>query len=81
MATDFISTREGSYAGPFYPQGWDYGTIKRITGLGRKQFSVRQAFWHREFEPVVCDDETGGVETMNAMMGYEIFNAVREAAQ
>ena len=81
MATDFISTREGSYAGPFYPRGWDYGRIKRITGLGRKQLNVRQPFWHRDFEPVVCDDETGGVETMNAMMGYEIFNAVREAAQ
>lgn len=81
MAIDFISTFEGSYAGQFYPQGWDYRKIKRITGYGPKQFHERQSFWHRGFEPVICDDATGGIEAMNAMMGYEIFNVVREAAQ
>lgn len=81
MAIDFLSTREGSYAGSCYPKGWDYRKIKKITALGPKQFSQRQSFWHRHFEPVICDDSSGGVETMNAMMGYEIFNVVREAAQ
>lgn len=81
MAIDFISTQKGSYAGPYYPQGWDYRKIKRITSMGPKQFMERQAFWHRNFEPVICDDSSGGAETMNAMMGYEIFNAVQEAAQ
>lgn len=79
MAIDFLSTREGSYAGPFYPAGWDYRKIKRITGLGPKQFGERQPHWHRDFEPVVCDDASGGVESMNAMMGYEIFDVVRQA--
>ena len=81
MAIDFLSTREGSYAGSYYPKGWDYRKIKKITALGPKHFSERQPFWHRNFEPVVCDDSSGGVETMNAMMGYEIFNVVREAAR
>jgi len=81
MATDFISTREGSYAGPYYPDGWDYRKIKRITGYGPKQFADRQPHWHKNFEPVICDDASGGVEAMNAMMGYEIFDAVRVAAQ
>ena len=81
MAIDFLSTRDGSYAGPFYPAGWDYRKIKRISGLGPKQFAERQSFWHRGFGPVVCDDSSGGVETMNAMMGYEIFDAVRAASQ
>lgn len=80
MATDFISTRQGSYAGPYYPAGWDYRKIKKITGYGPKQFYDRQPHWHRDFEPLICDDASGGVETMNAMMGYEIFNVVRESA-
>ncbi len=81
MAIDFLSTRENSYAGSFYPEGWDYRKIKRITSLGPKQFAQRQPFWHRDFAPVVCTDATGGIESMNAMMGYEIFNVVREAAE
>jgi len=75
----FLSTLAGSYAGPFYPAGWDYRRIRRITALGPKQFGQRQSFWHRDFEPVVCDDAGGGTESMNAMMGYEIFRVVREA--
>lgn len=80
MPSDFLSTLDGSYAGPFYPEGWDYRKIKRITGFGLKQFDQRQPFWHRNYEPVVCDDGGGGGETMAAMMGYEIFNTVRESA-
>jgi len=77
---DFISTREGSYSGPFYPRGWDYEKIKRITGYGPKQFVERQRHWNKGFEPVICQDSSGGVESMNAMMGYEIFDQVRQAA-
>ncbi len=81
MAIDFLSTKEGSYSGPFYPAGWDYRKIKRITGYGPKQFVERQPHWHKNFEPIICEDTSGGVETMNAMMGYEIFDQVRQAAQ
>lgn len=77
---DFISTFKGSYAGPFYPAGWDYKKIQRITALGPKDFGVPQKWWSRDFTPVVCNDASAGVESMNAMMGYEIFNQVREAA-
>ena len=81
MAIDFISTLDGSYAGSFYPQGWDYRKIKKITGYGSNDFGQRQPYWHRNFAPIVCDDSSGGVETMNAMMGYEIFNVVDQAAR
>lgn len=81
MAIDFLTTRKDSYAGEFYPAGWDYRKIKRITGYGLKQFYERQPHWHKNFEPVVCDDASEGGETMNAMMGYEIFTVVRDAAQ
>ncbi len=77
---DFLSTRDGSYAGPYYPQGWDYAKIQKITSYGPKEFGQRQKHWHKGFEPIICADASGGVESMNAMMGYEIFNAVREAA-
>ncbi len=81
MAIDFLTTRDQSYAGPFYPEGWDYRKIKKITSLGPKQFAERQSFWHRQFEPVICDGATGGAEALNAKMGYEIFHVVREAAE
>jgi len=77
---DFITTKDGSYSGPFYPQGWDYKKIQQITGLGPEEFPRRQKHWHKGFEPVLCEDSSGGVETMNAAMGYEIFNQIREAA-
>ena len=60
--------------------GWDYVRIRKITALGPADFAKRQPFWHKGFEPGICDDASGGVETMNAMMGYEIFNQIRETA-
>lgn len=81
MAIDFLSTFDGSYAGPAYPQGWDYAKIDKITALSSPaEFSKRQSFWHKNFEPVICSDTSGGVETMNAMMGYEIFDQIRTTA-
>lgn len=77
---DFLSTLKDSYAGPFYPAGWDYAKIDRITGLGPDDFGKRQPHWHADFEPLVCDDATGGVEAMSAMMGYEIFEQIRQTA-
>ena len=78
---DFISTRDGSYAGPLYPTGWDYKKIQRITDFGPKEFAQRQPHWHKGFEPVICDDSAGGVESMNAMMGFEIFDQIRQAKE
>src|SRR5262249_52671284 len=69
-----------SYAGPVYPQGWDYRKIQKITSYGPEEFARPQPFWHKDFKPIVCDDASGGAESMNAMMGYEIFNVIREAA-
>ena len=77
---DFLSTLKDSYAGPFYPKGWDYAKIKKITEGGPSEFVKREAYWNKGFEPVVCDDLTGGVEAMNAMMGYEIFDQIQQAA-
>lgn len=78
---NFLSTRAGSYAGPVYPAGWDYTKIDRITSrTGPGEFVKRQPHWHKDFEPVSCDDSSGGVESMNAMMGYEIFDVIRQAA-
>lgn len=77
---DFLSTLKDSYAGPFYPAGWDYKKIQKITGYGPKEFAQRQSFWNKGFEPIICDDASGGVESMNAMMGYEIFSQIQEAA-
>lgn len=81
MTMDFMSTFDGSYAGGFYPAGWDYRRIHEITSHGPEDFSQRQSFWHREFVPEICRDDSGGFETMAAKMGYEIFESVRAAAE
>jgi glucosamine-6-phosphate deaminase len=78
---DFMSTFEGSYAGGFYPSGWDFKKIHEITALGPREFGERQPFWHSDFEPQICDDPFGGFETMNARMGYEIFEEVRRSSE
>lgn len=78
---DFMSTFPGSYAGSFYPEGWDYRKIHEITSHGPEEFGVRQPFWHEDFLPEICDDGAGGYETMSAKMGYEIFEAVRTASE
>jgi len=78
---DFISTLKGSYAESFYPAGWDYQKIKKITSLAPEEFDKPQSWWHKDFQPILCDDSSGGVESMNAMMGYEIFDQVRETAE
>jgi glucosamine-6-phosphate deaminase len=78
---DFLSTLEGSYAGQFYPQGWDFRRIKEITSLGPEQFAVPQPYWSPNFLPEICADVSGGFETMSGKMGFEIFHCVAEAAQ
>jgi len=81
MAIDFITTLKGSYAESFYPSGWDYARIQKITGYGPKEFDKPQKHWHKDFKPIICDDSSGGGESMNAMMGYEIFDRVRIARE
>jgi glucosamine-6-phosphate deaminase len=76
---DFLSTLPGSYAGPFYPQGWDYRKIDKITGYDLAATQKRQPHWHKNFDVEICNDSSGGVEAMNAKMGYEIFCQIREA--
>src|SRR5262245_23038803 len=78
---DFMTTLTGSYAGPFYPQGWDYHKINTVTGYDLDRFRERQRHWHKDFDVDICDDGTGGVETMNAKMGYEIFTQIQDAAR
>ena len=78
---DFLSTLEGSYAGPFYPAGWDFSKIREITSLGPEQFGAPQPFWNRDFHPEICADPSGGFETMNGRMGFEIFQCAADAAR
>ncbi len=77
---DFLTTRADAYANAFYPAGWDYAKIQTITALDQKAFSERQPHWHRQFQPVLCRDGGGGIDSMNAMMGYEIFLQIQETA-
>ena len=52
---DFLSTVEGSLLEGFYPKGWD---MKKIDECCEKGVS-REAFWHKDFTPVECDNING----------------------
>ncbi len=80
MFMNFLTTVNDSYAGPFYPAGWDYAKIDKITAYNLDQTRKRQSHWHRLFDLDICNDSSGGIEALNAKMGYEIFNQIKEAA-
>lgn len=78
---NFLSTYADSYSGPFYPAGWDYARIDRLTAMSVEDMARRAPHWHREFDVDICHDSSGGVEALNAKMGYEIFCQIQQAAQ
>jgi glucosamine-6-phosphate deaminase len=78
---NFLSTLENAYSAPFYPQGWDYAKIDKITAYSLEKMLQRQPHWHPDFQVEICHDSSGGVESMNAKMGYEIFCPIRESSQ
>ena len=78
---NFLTTRADAYAAPFYPAGWDYARIDRLTALPVDALLRRAPHWHAGFDVELCHDASGGVETLNARMGFEIFLQIQQAAE
>lgn len=70
---DFLSTLEGSLLETFFPKSWD---IKRIDACCEKGVE-REAFWHKNFQPVACAD----ISEFNIYMGHEIAMQIRKARE
>ncbi len=68
---DFLSTVKGSLMDGYYPKGWD---LKKIDECCEKGLT-REAFWHKDFTPVECDN----LNDFDTYMGHEIALKIREA--
>jgi len=72
---DFLSTLKGSNMENYFPSGWDLKKIDDCCSHRPEEILERQAFWHRDFIPVACDDDTA----FAMMMGHEIALTIKEA--
>jgi len=68
---DFISTVKNSLLENFYPSGWD---MAKIDGCCEKGAS-RENFWHKEFNPVECEN----INDFDTFMGHEIALQIKKA--
>lgn len=72
---DLLSTIKNSNMEHFYPAGWDLAKIDACCAHQPGEVFDRQDFWHREFTPVMCDDDT----VFGMMMGHEIALNIKKA--
>ena len=72
---DFLSTVKGSLLEGFYPAGWDFKKIDECCSHAPEEATVRQDFWHPDFQPIPC----GNVSEFDMMMGHEIAIQIKRA--
>ena len=70
---DFMSTVKGSLLENFYPVGWDMAKIDACCDKG----VAREDFWHKDFNPVECDN----IYDFDTCMGHEIANRIKLARE
>ncbi len=68
---DFLSTVKGSLCEDFFPKGWDLAKIDACCEKGVE----REDFWHKDFNPVECEN-LGDFDTL---MGHEIAMQIKAA--
>ena len=70
---DFLSTVKGSLLEGFYPKGWDLEKIDKCCDMGLK----REDFWHKDFNPIECDN----IYEFDTLMGHEIAMQIKIAKE
>ncbi len=70
---NFLSTVEGSLLENVYPKGWDLAKMDACCDMGVK----REDFWHKDFQPVECDN----INDFDTYMGHEIAQQIRLAKE
>ncbi len=68
---DFLSTVKGSLLESFFPEGWDLEKIDACCEKG----VAREDFWHKDFNPIACND----IYEFDTLMGHEIALKIKEA--
>ena len=72
---DFNSTVKGSLLEGFYPEGWDFKKIDECCSNAPESVTERQDFWHKDFNPIMCDT----LGEFDVKMGHEIANTIKKA--
>ena len=72
---DFNSTVKGSLLEGFYPEGWDFKKIDACCSNAPESVTERQAFWNKDFNPIMCND----LGEFDVKMGHEIANEIKKA--
>lgn len=68
---NFMTTVKGSLLEGFYPAGWDMERIDACCEKGEQ----REPFWHKDFQPVACEN----IGEFDAKMGHEIALQIKKA--
>lgn len=74
---DLISTIKGSLLENFYPRGWDLRKMDDCCAHSPDGVTLRQTFWHPEFQPIACDNTFD----FDMMMGHEIAQQIRRTKE
>jgi glucosamine-6-phosphate deaminase len=74
---DLLSTIKGSLLENFFPKGWDLEKIDRCCSNPSEAITERQAWWHKDFQPIPCET----LEEFNMKMGHEIAVEICEARE
>jgi glucosamine-6-phosphate deaminase len=72
---DMLSTIKGSNMEHYFPAGWDLKKIDACCSHGADAVLERQAFWHKDFAPLPCDNDT----VFAMMMGHEIALTIKRS--
>ncbi len=71
---NFMDTVKDSLLDGFYPAGWDMAKIDACCDPANK-VQERQSFWHKDFNPVECQN----IYEFDTMMGHEIALQIKAA--
>jgi len=74
---DLLSTIKGSLLENFFPKGWDLEKIDKCCSNPPEAITERQAWWHKNFQPIPCET----LEEFNMKMGHEIAVEICEAKE
>ncbi len=70
---DFLSTVKGSMCEDFFPKGWDLAKFDACCEKG----VAREDFWHKDFNPVECEN----IYEFDTLMGHEIAMQIKTARE
>ena len=68
---NFMSTVKNSLLEGFYPAGWDMAKMDACCEKGVQ----RESFWHKDFNPIACEN----IYEFDAKMGHEIALQIKNA--